>query len=103
MATQKAKPAAKTAVSDPRVTGPTAAPSPAQAPAPSTAAADAGEEVKPRAKKKEELVSYAVPRGFKLTLDDGTTKDIEPGVAVDLPRSVGDHWYAKAHGVEPNE
>lgn len=75
--------------------------SPTAAPPPAAKKTDDAEDVPVRAKK-EEMVSATVPRGFNLTLDDGSVKRYEPGVQ-DMPKSHAKHWYAKAHDVEINE
>lgn len=89
----KSKPAAKTAVRDPRLPS-----TPATAAAPP--APDDGD-LKPRTKK-EDKASYKVPRAFNLTLDDSSVVRIEAGVQ-DLPKAYGEHWYAKANGVVPHD
>jgi len=47
-----------------------------------------------------EKILVNAPRGFTLTLDDGTPCVIRAGVQ-SLPRHLAEHWYAKAFGVAP--
>mgnify|MGYP000541164302 CR=1 FL=1 len=47
-----------------------------------------------------ETVLVEVPRGFTLTLDDGSPVAIRAGVQ-NMPAHIANHWYSKHWGVKP--
>jgi hypothetical protein len=46
----------------------------------------------------EKFVTAISPRAFTLTLDDHTKVEVQAGTQ-ELPESIANHWYSKAHGV----
>lgn len=48
--------------------------------------------------RKEVMVTANVPKGFRLTLDDGTQLAYSIGAQL-MPQSHAEHWYAQANGV----
>lgn len=51
----------------------------------------------------EEMVTVIIPpKGIKLILDGGVKVNI-PGGTQNIPESLADHWYVKAHGARRHE
>lgn len=49
---------------------------------------------------KDKQIMVDVPKGFTLTLDDGSPVVIRPGVQ-NMPAQIANHWYSKHWGVKP--